>query len=464
MAARLGICTACLCWLLLGICRGGPNERVGRPSGGPEGARDGAVWVSDQPPTAPPPETLEQAWSLAVAASERLSAQRRNLSAAEEAVQAAQAQWMPSLGVESSYAVRSAEPSFRVETFGLPLPSPVIFPFQQAESFAGRATVDLPLYTSGRIAHAVAAGCADVKAAVGLVEGTAMDLKMRLAEEYVGVLRAQREVEVMQSAGRSLESHLRDVELRSQQGLVPRNDLLAAQVAVANARQRVIQAQNRLDARRAAYNRYLGRPLTTAVSVAELPIQKVAGDLETLTGLALRARPEVGALSAQAESLRHRAESLGARKGPQVSVRGEYVFEENRFRSPEGIAAAGVGVSWNVLDFGRARHEAAAVRERAESVLRDRGDLQAAIALEVRRAWLDVNETRQRLEITPQAIGQAEENLRVARQRYNQGLAINTEVLDAERLLTEAYQNHDNARYDAVLAVLRLRYATGQLQ
>ena len=40
---------------------------------------------------------------------------------------------------------------------------------------------------------------------------------------------------------------------------------------------------------------------------------------------------------------------------------------------------------------------------------------------------------------------------------------INTEVLDAESLRTETRRNHDNATYDAVLAVLRLRHATGDL-
>ena len=54
-----------------------------------------------------------------------------------------------------------------------------------------------------------------------------------------------------------------------------------------------------------------------------------------------------------------------AENRPQIELRGEHAFEENRFRSPEGITSVGVGLSWNVLDFGRNRHEAAAVSDKA---------------------------------------------------------------------------------------------------
>ncbi len=410
----------------------------------------------------PQPETLEQAWAIALGANQELEARRRTVSAAEERLWSARGQRWPEVGVESSYMVRSGEPSFRFESGGMLLPT-IRLPYEQDESFACRAQIELPLYTSGRIGHGIAAGNARVKSLSLQAENAAMGLKMQVAEQYVRVLRAQREVEVVESTVRRLESHLRDVEALFEHAQVPRNDVLAAQVALANARQGAIQAGNRLDAHRAGYNRLLGRALDAPVLIAELPVDSDAQNLETLTSRALQSRPEMAALAAEAHALQHEACSLRARNGPQVGVRGEYLFEENRFRSPEGIAAAGVAVRWNLFDGGRSCHEAAAVTEQAESVLRVRADEQSRIALEVRQAWLDVEETRRRLAITPQAIGQAEENLRVARQRYKSGLAINTEVLDAEKLLIEARRNHDNAGYDAVLANVRLRYATGDL-
>jgi outer membrane protein TolC len=51
----------------------------------------------------------------------------------------------------------------------------------------------------------------------------------------------------------------------------------------------------------------------------------------------------------------------------------------------------------------------------------------------------------------------------VARDRYANGLATHTEVLDAETLRTGSQSNHANALFDAALAGLRLKRATGEL-
>jgi outer membrane protein len=439
----------------------GPRAPAGQvrpfthPGLGPEVPSPGAV--------ANRPETLQEAWAIALAVSRPLEAGRWEVSSARHTLESARAQRWPKASMETSYTVRDHEPAFRFDFPGLPLATDT-FPFAQDEDFAFRAKLDLPLYTSGRIRSGIDAADAEVTSAEWEVARLAMDLKLQVAEDYVAVLRAQRELELTQSTERSLEAHLRDVDLLFKHDQVPINDLLAAQVAWSNARQSTIQAENRLDVGRAAYNRRLGRPLIFPVRIAELQAEPVAEDVETLTARALRMRPEPARLREQARALEHRARSVRARDLPQLALRGEYLFEENRFRSPEGIAGAGLGLSWNVFDAGVNRHQAAALQARQEGLLRLQADVESIIALQLRRAWLDVQETRRRLEVTREAIRRAEENLRVARQRYRVGVGTNTEVLDAEKLRTEAYRNHDNATYDAVLAVLRLRHASGELR
>ena len=81
----------------------------------------------------------------------------------------------------------------------------------------------------------------------------------------------------------------------------------------------------------------------------------------------------------------------------------------------------------------------------------------------MRQAWLDIQEARQRIDVAQQAIAQADENMKVTTDRYQQGLSINTEVLKAEDLRTRAHDNLNNAGYDAALANLHLRRAVGNL-
>ena len=146
-----------------------------------------------------------------------------------------------------------------------------------------------------------------------------------------------------------------------------------------------------------------------------------------------------------------------------MSVSGGYTYLENEHIAPEGYGSFTFGMQWTPYDGGVSRSKSNALLQKAGSLVRIRDDTITTIALEVRRAWLDQDETRKRIDVTSKAIARSEENLRVARDRFQHGEGTNTEVLDAETLRTLSYSNYYNAIYDAVLATLRLHRAIGTL-
>jgi outer membrane protein TolC len=73
------------------------------------------------------------------------------------------------------------------------------------------------------------------------------------------------------------------------------------------------------------------------------------------------------------------------------------------------------------------------------------------------------HEAEARTRVAEAAVDQAIENLRVVQNRYEAGSSANIEVLDAETLRQQALNNRDNARYELVLAKLRLARAVGAL-
>ena len=81
-----------------------------------------------------------------------------------------------------------------------------------------------------------------------------------MAEAYVGVLRARRNLDVSLSNVAQLASFLRDVTNRKNEGQATRNEELAAEVSLANARLQEITDRKNLLAAWATYNRYLCRP------------------------------------------------------------------------------------------------------------------------------------------------------------------------------------------------------------
>jgi len=418
--------------------------------------------VAPLPDSQGEPDTLEAAWQKALSSDHGQQAARHEVAAARETLAAARAQRWPDVVVEADYRVQDNERAFEFDTNGFPLPSNV-FPFQQDEGLSTRASAALPLYTSGRIGNEIEAARKQVSASGFNEAAKRAELKLRVAAEYFDVLRAESSVRLAASRARSLEAHQREVQQHHRREQVSQNELLEARVALARARHDWTRALHRLDLARAAFNRRLGRPLDHAVTLVEPAVAPPSESLEAWTERALGQRPELFHLRAKASSLDLQAERERALNRPQVELRGEHVFQENRFQTPEGIAALSAGASWNLFDGGRRKHAARSLAERAEHFRHLEADLASRIRLQVRSAWRDIEETRQRVAVAQQAVRQAAENLRVARSRFGSEMATSAEVLQAETLLARNRQALSDAHYDSILAAFRLRWAAGTL-
>ncbi|MEI8374411.1 MAG: TolC family protein [Planctomycetota bacterium] len=406
-------------------------------------------------------ETLADAWQIALSGDQRVEAGQWNVASAQSSWAAARAERMPSLTLGADYYALSDQPAIQVNL--APLPFVAQQPLVNRDSAGAHGIVTQPLYTSGRITSGIAAAQSQVSANRADLCRTMLDVKMNVAECFVAVLSAARFVEVTQSRVASLTAHRRDVASLFEKGLVSKNDYLAGEVALADAQQKALDTANKLELARAAYNRALGRSLTEKVQLAELQDDGARSDSDSLTAQAMQQRPELATLASQARALQQQAESERGKTGPQVQVQGGYIYQENRYIDPNGVAGVLVGVEWNVLDLGRARSRANALGDKAESVIRLRRDAESMIALEVRQRWLELETARQRVIVARQATAHADENLRVARDRYQHQVGTNTEVLDAESLRVQAYTNLYDSSYQAVLVGLRLRRAVGTL-
>jgi outer membrane protein TolC len=189
----------------------------------------------------------------------------------------------------------------------------------------------------------------------------------------------------------------------------------------------------------------------------------LAAPLAELVAAARAARPELAALDMAAVALAAHANAARAARRPQLALRGGYAYLENAFLNREDFWFVALGVRVNVFDGGRSHHASAALDRQSAAVTDERRDRASEIELEVHRSWQDLVTARARIDIAASAVHQADENLRVVRDRYRNGEGTNTEVLDAEALRALSASNFDTARYDARLAELTLARAIGAL-
>lgn len=408
-------------------------------------------------------ETLEAAWRVAAARNQTLAAAAAEVQAAQAGERAARDARWPSIEAEASYTHLGQAPELQVITPSLAFRSGPIFKDNQYVS--GTVQMRVPLYSGGAIRAGVAAARDGFTGATATQRATAEDVRLEVAQAYVAVLRSHRQLRVADAGVKSLAAHLHDVEAMFQRQTVAKSDLLAAEVALANARSAQLNAQDAVAVSQEEYNRLLGEPLDRVVhldpvlptlSVDDLP-------LEALVRRALVNRGEVHALAAQASALAARARVAGASRLPHLAALGGYTHLDNQILNRENFSSVGVGFTWKLFDGGAAANEADALRARSRAERRRLADLRSRIALQVHADWLALGAARERVSASRAATAQAAENLRISRQLYKAGLASNTQVLQAVTLRTQALEDYNNALLDEGLDGLRLAYAVGAL-
>lgn len=404
-------------------------------------------------------ETLQQAWDIALKEDHSLKAVHETTRSNELQLQAAKAARFPSVSLGAGYTVLDDIPGAEVNFSGLSTQ----FPLAERESLSYSATSQLPIYTSGKISQSIKAASASLEASQRFELGKSLDLKLSVAEAYVAVLRSVKSLQLVNSHVESLASHLDDAKNLHEQGMVSKNDWLAAQVALADARQGSIQMANRVDLNKSVYNRLLGRELQQLVALEEIETFEFNESLELLTNRAINKRYELLVLREQINALTHQAAAIRAESGPHLALTGGYTFQENQYQIHEGQWGVNLGMQWKIFDAGLIRDKASSTEHRATALERQYDDLLTNIQLQVRQYWLDTKETVKRIKVSQISIAQAEENLAVNRDRYENGLSTNTDVLSAVTLQTRSQNNHANAVYDAVLASLRLKRAVSDL-
>jgi outer membrane protein TolC len=120
------------------------------------------------------------------------------------------------------------------------------------------------------------------------------------------------------------------------------------------------------------------------------------------------------------------------------------------------------GINLNLFSGGSTKAEVLKIKQQGLKLFGQRDKLIDEVKLEVEKYILDLKTAREKITVTKDAVGQAEENLRINRVRYSEGVGTATEVLDAVTLLTIAETNLYKSLYDFRRAEAGLIYSIGK--
>lgn len=333
------------------------------------------------------------------------------------------------------------------------------------DNFTPSVSVVQPIWTGGRIARRREAAELVAEAAGWRQERTRQQVVYDTVEAYSAAVLATRTLAVAEDSLATAGAHVALAESMSRAGMVVDSDVLQARVRESEAREARARARSGLAVAETALNLVIGRALTAPLTLpddVDEPRPLPEG-LEALVAEALAARPDLRAAAVQEAATGRSLDAERAGLLPEVAASG---FAEanggTMFGSPSANWGVTIGATFTAFDGnGRAAavdQKLAQRRQIEQQVLL----LRRAVALEVTRAFHDVQAAAESIVPAEAAVGLARESLRIVENRYREGMAAAVELLDAQTQLTGAQTRVVAAHRDLMIGRAALDLAVGR--
>lgn len=400
--------------------------------------------------------TIEDALEMAVSRNRTLLSAEERINEARLGQLSAAGNFLPAVSAGGSFT--------RLDAPRIPGDMPGAF--TGADSYSLTGSVQMPLFTGFRNIAAYRSASAGVALQEENYRKELNDLKLSVKEAFYNALLAEELIRLNRESEIRLEKHLEQTRTLYENGLASRLDLLRSEVQLSNLRPQVIQAENSLRMARSSLALLTGLEEKEAKSLrprGELTYTGVEANLERSVERALSERPEIRIIRHQKTLAEEGVTAARSASYPQVSA-----TYNRRLEHPHGIRDEW-GSSWNLMvnvslplfrgfstysEIEKARSRLSQL-EHSESLLRE------TIRLDVENAYYTLLQEEETIAAFRKNAEQAGEALDIAETRYRSGLITNLEFMDAELSYMQAQVNLLRSKADYIIAVSRLRQASG---
>ena len=284
-----------------------------------------------------------------------------------------------------------------------------------------------------------------------------------VALAYYQVLRARSLHRIADDAVRRAEDDLEVAKKLAKGGVVEREKVLRAEVALSQAH-RVLDVTEETEAVAvAALNLAIGLNPSAATAVVDTTdVPPFALNLADCLGTAVTGRREFQVARRSVQVAQEGRRVAHADFAPRIVAEGDLVdFQQGAPRGHADLALGFIRLEWGLFEGGKRVAELRVADSHIREALAQADSIADTIAFQVNQAYRQLVAARKGIERDRPAVEQATETYRLVVARARQGDAIPAELTDAAASLTRAQQDYFNAVYDYLTAIARLEYAMG---
>jgi outer membrane protein len=403
--------------------------------------------------------TLQQFIDEAVRNSAAVHIAGESVSGAESRVREARSVSLPQVSFASSYTRLSLTSEFDIPNLGH-------FKFSSPDNYSFRLGAAQSLFTWGRNKTTIEMSKIGTDIARSGVVLTTQVLAYQIVPIFYGVLFTGEAVKVIDTTLASLDGKLAILEERFRAGLVSDLDIALLKVQTSGLKSQRLDFLNSLNDMMMTFNRIAGRPLeSTFVPVASLAFEPFRAEAAVLLAEAVANRPEAILIKNQKELAQTQIALTRTGDKPNFFASFNYEFRNGYLPNVNKIRGywnAVLAVSYPLFDGNRTRAQVAESQVALRTVEEQASDMEKGFGLEIAQGLADIQSIEDKIAIERTKIEYAEKALKIADERYRNGLLSMTELVDAQNSLDTARLNYLQLVYNHILGRFSLLKAAGR--
>lgn len=339
-------------------------------------------------------------------------------------------------------------------------------------------TLTQPIYTGGKISAGRQMARLGRQIADQQLRMTRMDVLVDADNAYWSYIAVRRKVRMLESYSTQMDTIYKQTSSAVAAGMAIENDLLRIEAKRTEIEYQLQRARNGADLCRMALCNVIGAPLDTAIEPTDTTF-----NIESPTAMSLdiARRPEVGLLEKQIDVNMQRIRDARSEMLPTVGLSAGYSYYGNiklkgfadmgngttvpytqEFR--DGIGIAMLAVKIPIFHWGESRKKLHKARYELDNSQLELQRNMRLMSIEAQQAVQNVEDGYRMIHTAESGLRQAEENLRVMRNRYAAAMSPLTDLLDAQSQWQQAQSNLIEAQTQYMIYRTDYLRATGQFE
>jgi outer membrane protein len=402
---------------------------------------------------AAPTYTIEEAVATAQAQNPDIAIARKKVQAARGGFIEARSGYLPSLSSSGLYDKRQQQSQTRL----------------REEDYNARLQIEQNLYTGGAVTSQAAIARLNIEKQNYELQEIASRVAMEVRIAFNELLLNRAKVRVRQDSVRVLDEELKSQQQGFNAGIVGKLNVQRAEVALANERPELFNAQTQL---RNSYLRLGDLFGADAGPEAKAVSFEVSGELQyqpnhaDLNDCLARADANRAVIKARQKDIQIEDQQyILDRSASRPHVRAFSGYEVYSERDPEvgqefnyGYLV-GINATWNIFDGFATRGRMQATRARRGAAVQALAAARRAVASEVRSAFFDLEQADRVLQAETKNVQTADEALEIAKGNFAAGLGTQLDTLQAASDVTRTRTTRLSAIYLHNVALARLAHA-----